>query len=108
MEGFERYLRRAFLGQKQFSIEGLDVMAPMLDEAIELAAANGGNHVVGMAHRGRLNVLAHTVGRATDAILREFEASACSRPWRPTSRAAPATSSTTSARRPCAKRRAAM
>ena len=74
VEGFERYLRRAFLGQKQFSIEGLDVMVPMLDEAIELAAANGANHVViGMAHRGRLNVLAHNVGRATDAILREFE-----------------------------------
>ena len=74
VEGFERYLRRAFLGQKQFSIEGLDVMVPMLDEAIELAAANGANHVViGMAHRGRLNVLAHTVGRHADAILREFE-----------------------------------
>ena len=74
VEGFERYLRRAFLGQKQFSIEGLDVMVPMLDEAIELAAANGANHVViGMAHRGRLNVLAHTVGRQSDAILREFE-----------------------------------
>ena len=74
VEGFERYLRRAFLGQKQFSIEGLDVMVPMLEEAIELAAANGANHVViGMAHRGRLNVVAHTVGRAADAILREFE-----------------------------------
>jgi 2-oxoglutarate dehydrogenase E1 component len=74
VEGFERYLRRAFLGQKQFSIEGLDVMVPMLDEAIELAAANGGHHVViGMAHRGRLNVLAHNVGRQADAILREFE-----------------------------------
>jgi 2-oxoglutarate dehydrogenase E1 component len=74
VEGFERYLRRAFLGQKQFSIEGLDVMVPMLDEAIELAAANGANHVViGMAHRGRLNVLAHTVGREAEAILREFE-----------------------------------
>jgi 2-oxoglutarate dehydrogenase E1 component len=74
VEGFERYLRRAFLGQKQFSIEGLDVMVPMLDEAIELAAANGANHVVvGMAHRGRLNVLAHTVGREAESILREFE-----------------------------------
>jgi 2-oxoglutarate dehydrogenase E1 component len=74
VEGFERFLRRAFLGQKQFSIEGLDVMVPMLDEAIELAAANGATHVViGMAHRGRLNVLAHTVGREVDAILREFE-----------------------------------
>jgi 2-oxoglutarate dehydrogenase E1 component len=74
VEGFERYLRRAFLGQKQFSIEGLDVMVPMLDEAIELAAADGARRVVlGMAHRGRLNVLAHTVGREVDAILREFE-----------------------------------
>jgi 2-oxoglutarate dehydrogenase E1 component len=74
VEGFERYLRRAFLGQKQFSIEGLDVMVPMLDEAIELAAGDGARRVVlGMAHRGRLNVLAHTVGREVDAILREFE-----------------------------------
>ncbi len=74
VEGFERYLRRAFLGQKQFSIEGLDVMVPMLDEAIELAAFDGARRVVlGMAHRGRLNVLAHTVGREVDAILREFE-----------------------------------
>ena len=74
VEGFERYLRRAFLGQKQFSIEGLDVMVPMLDEAIELASADGAGEVVmGMAHRGRLNVIAHTVGRPYDAILREFE-----------------------------------
>jgi 2-oxoglutarate dehydrogenase E1 component len=74
VEGFERYLRRAFLGQKQFSIEGLDVMVPMLDDAIELAAAGGARRVViGMAHRGRLNVLAHTVGRDVQEILREFE-----------------------------------
>ena len=73
-EGFERYLRRAFLGQKQFSIEGLDSMVPMLDEAIRLATASGARDVVlGMAHRGRLNVLAHTVGRPYDVILREFE-----------------------------------
>jgi 2-oxoglutarate dehydrogenase E1 component len=74
VEAFEQYLRRAFLGQKQFSIEGLDVMVPMLDEAIELAAENGAHEVViGMAHRGRLNVLAHTLGLGYDAILREFE-----------------------------------
>ncbi len=74
VEGFERYLRRAFLGQKQFSIEGLDAMVPMLDEAIELAAAEGARRIViGMAHRGRLNVLAHTIGREVEAILREFE-----------------------------------
>src|SRR5207253_7273644 len=60
--------------QKQFSIEGLDVMVPMLDEAIGLAAENGAHEVViGMAHRGRLNVLAHTLGLGYDSIIREFE-----------------------------------
>jgi 2-oxoglutarate dehydrogenase E1 component len=74
VEGFEHYLRRAFLGQKQFSIEGLDVMVPMLDEALQLGAEDGAREVViGMAHRGRLNVLAHVVGRPYDGILREFE-----------------------------------
>jgi len=74
VEAFEQYLRRAFLGQKQFSIEGLDVMVPMLDEAIGLAAENGAHEVViGMAHRGRLNVLAHTLGLGYDSIIREFE-----------------------------------
>jgi 2-oxoglutarate dehydrogenase E1 component len=74
VEGMERYLRRAFLGQKSFSIEGLDVMVPILDEAIEFAAADGAREVVmGMAHRGRLNVLAHIIGRPYETILREFE-----------------------------------
>jgi 2-oxoglutarate dehydrogenase E1 component len=74
VEGFERYLRKAFLGQKQFSIEGLDVLVPMLDEAITLAAKGRAHEVViGMAHRGRLNVLAHTIGQPYEAILREFE-----------------------------------
>jgi 2-oxoglutarate dehydrogenase E1 component len=74
VEGMEHYLRRAFLGQKQFSVEGLDTMIPMLDEAIDLAADAGAHEVViGMAHRGRLNVLAHVVGRPYETILREFE-----------------------------------
>ena len=74
VEAFEQYLRRAFLGQKQFSIEGLDVLVPMLDEALELAAAGGAHEaVLGLAHRGRLNVLAHTVGQPYEEILREFE-----------------------------------
>jgi 2-oxoglutarate dehydrogenase E1 component len=74
VEGFEKYLQRAFLGQKQFSIEGLEVLVPMLDEAIDLAAESGAKSVViGMAHRGRLNVLSHVVGRPYEAILREFE-----------------------------------
>jgi 2-oxoglutarate dehydrogenase E1 component len=74
VEGLERYLRRSFLGQKQFSLEGLDVLIPMLDDAIELAAARGAHEVViGMAHRGRLNALVHTVGRSYESVLREFE-----------------------------------
>ena len=74
VEGFERYLRRAFLGQKQFSIEGLDVMVPMLDESIALVAEAGAHEVViGMAHRGRLSVLAHTISQPYESILREFE-----------------------------------
>jgi 2-oxoglutarate dehydrogenase E1 component len=74
VEALESYLHKAFLGKKQFSIEGLDALVPMLDETIELAAAAGAREVVlGMAHRGRLNVLAHTVGRPYAAILAEFE-----------------------------------
>ncbi len=74
VDGMERFLRKRFLGQKQFSLEGLDVMIPMLDETIELAAEAGAHDVVmGMAHRGRLNVLAHTIGMPYEYILREFE-----------------------------------
>ncbi|HMB17995.1 MAG TPA: 2-oxoglutarate dehydrogenase E1 component [Gaiellaceae bacterium] len=74
VEGLERYLVRAFLGQKSFSIEGLDVLVPMLDMTLEGAAEDGAHEVVvGMAHRGRLNVLAHVLGRPYDTILREFE-----------------------------------
>jgi 2-oxoglutarate dehydrogenase E1 component len=74
VEAFETFLRRAFIGQKQFSIEGLDALVPMLDEAVEIGAAGGAHEIViGIAHRGRLNVLAHTVGRSYASILREFE-----------------------------------
>ncbi len=74
VEALEGYLHKAFLGKKQFSIEGLDVLVPMLDETIELSSGAGAREViVGMAHRGRLNVLAHTVGRPYESILVEFE-----------------------------------
>ena len=74
VEALESYLHKAFLGRKQFSIEGLDVLVPMLDETIELASGHGAREVViGMAHRGRLNVLAHTVGRPYESVLVEFE-----------------------------------
>jgi 2-oxoglutarate dehydrogenase E1 component len=74
VDALERFLHKAYLGQKQFSIEGLDMTVPMLDETIQLAAAHGAQEVViGMAHRGRLNVLAHNLGRAYDTIFAEFE-----------------------------------
>src|SRR5918999_707772 len=74
VEALETYLHKAFLGKKQFSIEGLDALVPMLDELVELASSAGAREVViGMAHRGRLNVIAHTVGRGYRTILVEFE-----------------------------------
>ena len=76
VEGFEQFLHRSFLGQKRFSIEGTDMLVPMLDLAVEVAAAEGGRLVVmGMSHRGRLNVLAHTVGIGYSDILRQFDGS---------------------------------
>ncbi|HEX5579379.1 MAG TPA: multifunctional oxoglutarate decarboxylase/oxoglutarate dehydrogenase thiamine pyrophosphate-binding subunit/dihydrolipoyllysine-residue succinyltransferase subunit, partial [Candidatus Limnocylindria bacterium] len=75
VEGLERFLHRAYLGQKRFSIEGLDVMVPALDQVLSDAAEAGAREaVIGMAHRGRLNVLAHIVGVTYEAILAEFEA----------------------------------
>ena len=74
VEALERFLHKAYLGQKRFSIEGVDVLVPMLDLTIESAAESGARDVViGMAHRGRLNVLAHTVGRPYETIFAEFE-----------------------------------
>jgi multifunctional 2-oxoglutarate metabolism enzyme len=73
---FERFLEKAYLGQKIFSIEGLDAVVPMLDEAVTLAHRSGAEEVVfGMAHRGRLSVLAHNLGRPVEGILAEFEGS---------------------------------
>jgi 2-oxoglutarate dehydrogenase E1 component len=75
VETLERFLHRAYLGQKRFSIEGLDAMVPMLDVILGDAADQGARKImVGMAHRGRLNVLAHVVGVSYEAILSEFEA----------------------------------
>ena len=74
VDAFERFMHKAYLGQKQFSVEGLDMTVPMIDQLIHLAAAHGGREVVvGMAHRGRLNVLAHNLGRPYDTIFAEFE-----------------------------------
>ena len=74
VDAFERFMHKAYLGQKQFSIEGLDMTVPMVDEMIQLSAAHGAREVVvGMAHRGRLNVLAHNLGRPYETIFAEFE-----------------------------------
>ncbi|HYM45372.1 MAG TPA: multifunctional oxoglutarate decarboxylase/oxoglutarate dehydrogenase thiamine pyrophosphate-binding subunit/dihydrolipoyllysine-residue succinyltransferase subunit [Solirubrobacteraceae bacterium] len=74
VDALERFMHKAYLGQHQFSIEGLDMTVPMLDELIQLSAGHGGKEVVvGMAHRGRLNVLAHNLGRSYDTIFAEFE-----------------------------------
>jgi 2-oxoglutarate dehydrogenase E1 component len=71
---FERFLQRAYLGQKVFSIEGLDAVVPMIDELVTLARREGAEEVaIGMAHRGRLDVLAHNLGRSVESIMAEFE-----------------------------------
>jgi 2-oxoglutarate dehydrogenase E1 component len=73
-EAFERYLHTKFLGQKRFSLEGAETLIPMLDFLLDAAAASGFEDVVmGMAHRGRLNVLANVVGKSYEQIFREFE-----------------------------------
>jgi 2-oxoglutarate decarboxylase len=73
---FERFIEKAYLGQKIFTIEGLDAVVPMLDELVTLAHRSGAEEVVfGMAHRGRLAVLAHNLGRSVESILAEFEGS---------------------------------
>ncbi len=76
VEAMDRYLRRTFLGQKTFSIEGLDSMIVMLEETLQLLSDNNTRHVVmGMAHRGRLSVIAHVVNRTYESLLVEFEQS---------------------------------
>ncbi len=71
---FERFIEKAYLGQKIFTIEGLDAVVPMLDELVTIAHRNGAEEVVfGMAHRGRLSVLAHNLGRSVESIFAEFE-----------------------------------
>src|SRR5438128_5460962 len=76
VEAMDRYLRKAFLGPKTFSIEGLDSMIVMLEETLQLLSDNGTRQVVmGMAHRGRLSVIAHVVNRTYESLLVEFEQS---------------------------------
>jgi 2-oxoglutarate dehydrogenase E1 component len=74
VEVFERFLQRTFPGKTRFSVEGLDMLVPVLDEIISGAADTGARHaVIGMAHRGRLNVLAHILEKPYAQILAEFK-----------------------------------
>ena len=74
VEGFERFLHQTYLGAKRFSIEGTDTLVPMLDEIVHAAASDGIREIViGMSHRGRLNVLTHVLGKPQAAILAAFE-----------------------------------
>ncbi|HEY0886004.1 MAG TPA: 2-oxoglutarate dehydrogenase E1 component [Ramlibacter sp.] len=73
-EGLERYLHTKYVGQKRFSLEGGDSLIPMLDGLLRRAGENGvKDTVIGMAHRGRLNVLVNTLGKPPRKLFDEFE-----------------------------------
>ncbi|HEY7383672.1 MAG TPA: 2-oxoglutarate dehydrogenase E1 component, partial [Beijerinckiaceae bacterium] len=73
-EGLERYLHTKYVGQKRFSLEGGDALIPLLDDVIQRAGAAGVEDIViGMAHRGRLNVLVNVLGKAPSMLFSEFE-----------------------------------
>ena len=83
VEVFERFLHRAFPGKTRFSIEGLDMMVPILDEVIAEAAEAGIRHIlIGLAHRGRLNVMAHVLNKPYAQILAEFKDPVSSKSFR--------------------------
>jgi 2-oxoglutarate dehydrogenase E1 component len=74
VEVFEQFLQRAFPSKYRFSIEGLDMLVPMVDELIASSAEAGTTNIlIGMAHRGRLNVLAHNMNMPYEQILAEFK-----------------------------------
>ena len=73
-QGLEHYLHTKYVGQKRFSLEGSESLVPMLDEVIQRAGAMGVKEIViGMAHRGRLNVLVNILGKSPAELFREFE-----------------------------------
>ncbi|MDT7808588.1 MAG: multifunctional 2-oxoglutarate metabolism enzyme [Acidobacteriota bacterium] len=75
-EQFERFLHTKYLGQKRFSLEGCETIIPLLDQLVERAADKGVEEItLGMAHRGRLNVLANVVGNFSERIFTAFEGS---------------------------------
>jgi 2-oxoglutarate dehydrogenase E1 component len=73
-EGIERYLHTRYVGQKRFSLEGGESLIPMLDDLIQQGGASGVREIViGMAHRGRINVLVNVLGKAPEELFEEFE-----------------------------------
>ncbi len=73
-ESFEHFIHNRFIGHKRFSLEGSETLIPVLDMILNDASDNGIQEVVlGMAHRGRLNVLANIIGKPYDSIFSEFE-----------------------------------
>ncbi|HEX3108711.1 MAG TPA: multifunctional oxoglutarate decarboxylase/oxoglutarate dehydrogenase thiamine pyrophosphate-binding subunit/dihydrolipoyllysine-residue succinyltransferase subunit [Thermoanaerobaculia bacterium] len=73
-EAFEKFLHTKYVGHKRFSLEGAESVIPMLDYLFNEATADGVQEaVIGMAHRGRLNVLANTLGKSYEKIFNEFE-----------------------------------
>ena len=83
VEVFERFLHQAFPGKTRFSVEGVDMLVPILDEILCNAADQGVRHaLLGMAHRGRLNVLAHVLDKPYSQILAEFKDPVRAESWR--------------------------
>jgi 2-oxoglutarate dehydrogenase E1 component len=73
-ELFEKFLHTRYVGQKRFSLEGAETLIPILDAIVEKAADGGVREIIlGMAHRGRLNVLANIIGKPYEEIFHEFE-----------------------------------
>lgn len=73
-EGIERYLHTRFVGQKRFSLEGGESLIPMLDDLIQQGGSSGiREFVIGMAHRGRINVLVNVLGKSPEELFDEFE-----------------------------------
>lgn len=73
-EGIEKYLHQKYIGQKRFSLEGGESLIPLLDELIQQAGCQHVNQIVlGMAHRGRLNVLTNILGKSPGLLFEEFE-----------------------------------
>jgi 2-oxoglutarate dehydrogenase E1 component len=73
-EGIERYLHTRFVGQKRFSLEGGESLIPMLDDLIQCGGESGiDEFVIGMAHRGRINVLVNVLGKSPEELFEEFE-----------------------------------